>query len=82
MWWKLTGLAFIEAALIAVFFWPVKTQVVKIDVPSAGPTRTLHFTLDAFAVGVTFAGYALAIAVISIPIWMAYRVIQAARRST
>jgi hypothetical protein len=80
MWWKLTGLGAIEAALIVVLFWPIKTHAVKIDIPDTGPTHTLQLTLGAVSLAASVAAYAIAIAAILIPIWIAYRVI--AKRKT
>jgi hypothetical protein len=80
MWWKLTGLALIEAALIAVLLWPIKTHAVKLDMPAPGSAHNLPLVLDVAALGALLAIPAITIVALCLPIWMAYRVI--AKRET
>jgi hypothetical protein len=77
VWWKLTGLGFIEAALIAVLFWPIQTHAVKYDTAEAARGHGWDIATQAvFGLG----GPVLLIAAIFIPIWMAYRVLRTAGR--
>jgi hypothetical protein len=75
MWWKLTGLAIIEAAIITALLWPIPTHAMKIDIlrPGAVSTPALHLPPDGVALLAT--GFALEIAAMLIPMWMVYLVI-------
>jgi hypothetical protein len=83
MWFKLIGLGVIEAAIIAVLFWPIKTHAVKLDMPApgSGSAHTPDLALAITALGTVLVVNALMIAALLAPIWMAYRVIRAARRA-
>jgi hypothetical protein len=80
MWWKLTGLGLIEAALIVVLFSPVKTHVVRLDMPPGADSHALEtfstYVMPMLAVGT----FALVAAILALPIWLAYRVMRAAAR--
>jgi len=80
MWWKLIGLGMIEAALIALLFLPIKTHAVVVEMPPPGAARHTVETLDAYVLPALAVGaYAVAVAILVLPIWMGYLVVRKAR---
>jgi uncharacterized BrkB/YihY/UPF0761 family membrane protein len=75
MWWKLGVLAAIESAAIGALFLPIKTHAVLYEPGSAVPPSVIAWQ-DAMDVG----GLVLLIA-LTVPLWLAYRVIRNRRNS-
>jgi hypothetical protein len=75
MWWKLTGLGLLTAALIyAVFFMSITTTTIKLDMPS-GTTAAAAQHIDDIALIVSWTVATLfVVAVFAIPIWIAVRI--------
>jgi len=82
MWWKLCGVGLLTAALIyAVFFMPITTTAIKLDMPS-GTAATSAQHVNDIALVVSWSVAALVIlAVFSVPIWIARRILRSRRSS-
>jgi hypothetical protein len=82
MWWKLTGLALIEAALIALLFMPIQTHAVKLDMPANAPVASAAtYALDAVAIIIPLLALLLFIAILGTPLWLAWRIVKKHRAS-
>lgn len=82
MLWKLSGVGLLTAALIyAVFFMPVATTTIKLDMPSGTTAVTAQHVND-IALMVSWTVAALfVVAVFAIPIWLAWRILRGRRRA-
>ena len=78
MWWKLTGLALIEAAAIAILFVPIKTHGVLYTTPEATRGHSLEIIIQAV---VALGSVALLLCALVLPIWLAYRIIRRRQNS-
>ncbi|MGH6846358.1 MAG: hypothetical protein ACREC0_02640 [Methylocella sp.] len=82
MWWKLSGVGLLTAALIyAVFFMPITTTAVKLDMPSGTSAATAqHINAIALIAGWTVVAL-FVVAVFAISIWLAWRILRGRRSS-
>lgn len=78
MWWKLTGLALIEAAAIALLFVPIKTHAVLYTTPEAARGQSGEIIMQA-VIGI--GGMMLLICALVLPLWLAYRIVRQRRIS-
>ena len=82
MWWKLSGVGLLTAAVIyAIFFMPITTTAIKLDMPSGTAAASAqHINEIALAAGWAVAALAI-LAIFSIPIWIAWRIWRSRRSS-
>jgi hypothetical protein len=75
MWWKLSGVGVLTAALIyAVFFMPITTTAIKLDMPpGTAAASAQHINGIALTAGWAIAALVV-VAVFLIPIWIVRRI--------
>ena len=79
MWWKLAGLAFIEAVIVGLLFVPIPTHAVMYNTADAMRGHEHEIYMQA-AVAIILP-LALLFALIA-PIWLAYRIVKENRKPT
>ena len=83
MWWKLSGIGLLTAALIyIVFFMPVTTTTtVKLDMPSGTTAATAQHANDIVLIVSWTVTTLFVVAVFAIPIWLAWWILRSRRNS-
>lgn len=80
MWWKLTGLAALAAAFVALLFWPVLVDI-RVDLPApstSGGENSIDpvIVLKAIYIIVNVIVFAFAAGVLGLIAWLMWRVVR------